>query len=39
VRADHLTAEQAAAFVLDHFRRQFDAELAMVRVEATGKST
>jgi hypothetical protein len=30
---DHLTADQSAAFVLDHFRRQVEAELAMVEVK------
>jgi hypothetical protein len=30
---EHLTDEQAAAFVLDHFRRQIESELAMVRIE------
>lgn len=30
---NHLDAEQAAAFVLDHFRRQVEAELAMVKLE------
>jgi hypothetical protein len=29
---DHLDADQAAAFVLDHFRRQIEAELAMIEV-------
>jgi hypothetical protein len=28
--ADHLTDAQAAAFALNHFRRQVEAELAMV---------
>jgi len=29
----HLTDNQAAAFVLDHFRRQFESELAMVTIK------
>jgi hypothetical protein len=29
---DHLTAEQAAAFVLEHFRKQIDEELAMITI-------
>ena len=29
---EHLDDSQAAAFVLDHFRRQFASELAMVTV-------
>jgi hypothetical protein len=28
----HLTDEQAAAFVLDHFRRQVESELQMVEI-------
>jgi len=31
--AAHFTPEQAAAFVLEHFRKQIDAELAMVKIE------
>jgi hypothetical protein len=29
---EHLTDEQAAAFVLDHFRRQVDSELQMAQI-------
>lgn len=29
---EHLDDQQAAAFVLDHFRRQIEAELAMITV-------
>ena len=29
----HFTPELAAAFVLEHFRKQIDAELAMVTIE------
>ena len=31
---DHLDEEQAAAFGLDHFRRQIEAEMALVTVVA-----
>ena len=30
---DHLTESQAAAFVLEHFRKQIDAELRRVQIE------
>jgi len=29
----HLIGKQAAAFALDHFRRQVEVELAMVKIE------
>jgi len=34
----HLTTEQSLAFVLDHFRRQVAAELAMVRIDLRCRS-
>jgi hypothetical protein len=36
---NHLNEDQAAAFVLDHFRRQIEAELAVVAVVAKRTST
>jgi hypothetical protein len=30
---EHLADDQAAGFVLDHFRRQVESELAMVTIE------
>jgi len=34
----HLADDQAAAFVLDHFRRQIESELAMARIELSPDS-
>jgi hypothetical protein len=32
---DHPTPEQASSFVLDHFRRQVETELKMVKIDVT----
>jgi hypothetical protein len=35
---DYLSEEQAAAFVLDHFRRQIETEMGMIEVTVANAS-